>query len=62
MHNLVNNKVKHKSNKVKASWDAAIWELNRQLGETRKRASRLQKAIKTWTRLRDEGMPWPGQR
>ena len=59
MHNRVNKKVNRIDKQVNAQWESAILELTRQLTEAKARVAALKKAIRTWTRLRDEGLPWP---
>jgi len=56
MPNRVKGKVRHTPN---SPWDAAIKEAQRQLVHARRRAEGLERAVKNWTKLRDEGIPWP---
>jgi hypothetical protein len=54
------NRVKGKlDNKPKKLWNTAIREAERQLVLAKRRVEGLEKAVQNWTRLRDEGMPWP---
>jgi hypothetical protein len=58
---LMSNRVKTGlDNRAKRVWDSAIKEANRQLILARRRVEGLEKTVRDWTRLRDEGMPWPG--
>lgn len=45
---------------AKRAWSAALKEANRQLILAKRRVEGLEKTVRNWTRLRDEGMPWPG--
>ena len=57
MPNLVKRKLGVTS---KLAWDSAIKEARRQLVITKRRVEGLERTVQNWTRLRDEGMPWPG--
>ena len=58
---LMSNRVKTGlDNRAKRVWDSAIKEANRQLILARRRVEGLEKTVRDCTRLRDEGMPWPG--
>jgi len=55
------NRVNHKLDRMtKRTWNAAIREAERQLVLAKRRVEGLETTVKNWTRLRDEGMPWPG--
>jgi hypothetical protein len=57
------------SNRVKANiditskklWNTAIKEAERQLILAKRRVHGLEQTMRNWTRLRDEGMSWPGK-
>jgi hypothetical protein len=57
MSNLVKSKVRRRPNLL---WDTAIEEAKQQLALARRRVEGLQQAVANWTKLRDEGIPWPG--
>lgn len=57
MSNPVNRKISHAPN---PAWNAAIAEAERQLVLAKRRVTGLEKAVRNWKKLRDEGMPWPG--
>lgn len=56
MSNHVKGKVRHTPN---SQWDAAIQEAKRQLMLAKRRIEGLERAVANWTKLRDEGVPWP---
>lgn len=41
-------------------WDVAIADVRLKLEEAKKRAEKLSKILENWSRLRDQGMAWPG--
>jgi hypothetical protein len=55
MSNRVKGKVKQKLNK----WDVALHEVERHLAMAKQRVQQLEVVRSNWTRMRDEGMPWP---
>jgi hypothetical protein len=57
MPNRVKGKVRPTPN---SSWNSAISEASRQLALAKRRVEGLEKAVKNWTKLRDDGIPWPG--
>ena len=58
MPNRVKSKVRHTTNRA---WDEAILEAERQLKFAKERVNGLERTIKNWIKLRDEGIPWPKQ-
>jgi hypothetical protein len=46
--------------KSATNWNDAIYEAKRMLKEERKKVAQLVQSIKSFERLRDEGMPFPG--
>jgi hypothetical protein len=64
MHKLpvMSNRVNRKLDiTTQRAWDTAIKEAKRQLALARRRVEGLEKTVQNWTRLRHEGMPWPGE-
>jgi len=57
MSNRVNKNLDITSRK---QWNAALADVQRHLNIARRRAEKLEQIIQEWTRLRDEGMFWPG--
>lgn len=57
MPNRVNTKVTRSSN---SSWEAPLADVREKLNNARQRVRCLQKVLKNWQKLRDQGMPWPG--
>jgi hypothetical protein len=57
MSNHVKNKLGITS---KRTWNTAIKEAQRQLVLAKRRVEELENTVRNWTRLRDEGMLWPG--
>lgn len=57
MFNPVKRKVKQPT---KREWDQAIAAARLRLGELQRLTVGLQRTIENWTRLRDQGMLWPG--
>lgn len=43
------------------AWDDAIREANRHLALAKRRVVGLERTVRNWKKLKDEGMPWPGQ-
>ena len=58
MPNHVKHKVRLPSN---SGWSAAIAEAERHLVLAKRRVEGLKRVVQNWRRLRDDGMPWPGQ-
>jgi hypothetical protein len=57
MSNCVKNNLDMLSRR---QWKAAIADVQRHLNIAKHRAKKLEQIIQQWTRLRDEGMLWPG--
>jgi hypothetical protein len=58
MSNRVKTKLGVTSNRA---WDDAIREASRHLSLAKRRVVGLERTLRNWKKLRDEGMPWPGQ-
>ena len=62
LHN-VSSTVKHKVRRASSkSWDAVIAKAERQLKRAEGRVDGLKRTIQNFIRLRDSGMPWPGEK
>jgi hypothetical protein len=59
MPNRVKTRVRHTPN---LGWDAAIHEARRQLTIAERRVEGLKQTVHNWTKLKKEGMPWPGEK
>jgi hypothetical protein len=59
MTKSVKGKLDIKSKKTKKTWNMAIREAERHLVLAKRRVDGLEKTVANWTRLRDEGIPWP---
>jgi hypothetical protein len=58
----MSNRVKEKLGVASNSpWNLAIKEVERHLTLAKRRVVGLEKTVQNWKKLRDEGMPWPGQ-